>query len=572
MPRRMTKRLLGVFFVCALWLLYLSRAEKTQAPLANGKKRPIASDEPAKRVAIIGAGSGGASAAYYLNNFAAESGINVNITVFERSPYVGGRSTTIDVYDEPSEPVEVGASIFVNVNRNLVSAAKAFGLITEEFGGARSQDDSDKLGVWNSNEFVFTQNEDGYYWWSIAKLIWKYGWTPIRTQNLMKSTVGKFLMMYEAPHFPFRSLSDVAYNLGLTAVTAATGEQFLKENKIGPPFSTEIIQASTRVNYGQNLGLIHGLETMVCMATDGGMAIQGGNWRIFDGMLEAADAHVRLNTRVKEIHRSANRTYDIKYIRTISSLDVGRIQDEQENFDSVIIAAPLQFTDISISPALSKPLDKIPYVNLHVTLFTSPHKLSATAFNLPEGSSVPSVILTTLPPGVNYGSSENGVGPTGFFSISTLRTLTNPSTTRHEYLYKIFSPEPLDDVFLSSLLDLPAPSSTFTSATKSRIPKEDISWRHDKQWYSYPYLYPRVTFDDIQLDWNLWYTSGIESFISTMETSSLMGMNVARLVTDDWMGAVREKPELKFDRHGKEENPPLKGKKCRVGVDVDCWL
>lgn len=32
----------------------------------------------------------------------------------------------------------------------------------------------------------------------------------------------------------------------------------------------------------------------------------------------------------------------------------------------------------------------------------------------------------------------------------------------------------------------------------------------------------------------MWYTSGIESFISTMETSSLMGMNVARLVVDGW--------------------------------------
>ena len=34
----------------------------------------------------------------------------------------------------------------------------------------------------------------------------------------------------------------------------------------------------------------------------------------------------------------------------------------------------------------------------------------------------------------------------------------------------------------------------------------------------------------------MWYTSGIESFISTMETSSLMGMNVARLVVDRWNG------------------------------------
>ena len=35
-------------------------------------------------------------------------------------------------------------------------------------------------------------------------------------------------------------------------------------------------------------------------------------------------------------------------------------------------------------------------------------------------------------------------------------------------------------------------------------------------------------------DGGLWYTSGIEAFISTMETSSLMGMNVARLIQREW--------------------------------------
>ena len=33
-----------------------------------------------------------------------------------------------------------------------------------------------------------------------------------------------------------------------------------------------------------------------------------------------------------------------------------------------------------------------------------------------------------------------------------------------------------------------------------------------------------------------YYTSGIESFISTMETSALMGMNVAQLIVDDFQG------------------------------------
>lgn len=67
-----------------------------------------------------------------------------------------------------------------------------------------------------------------------------------------------------------------------------------------------------------------------------------------------------------------------------------------------------------------------------------------------------------------------------------------------------------------------------------------ITWVHQHRWNSYPYEYPRVTFERIRLDDGLWYTSGIESFISTMETSALMGKNVARLVVDGWVGKEGE--------------------------------
>ncbi|KAI9744976.1 MAG: ATP-dependent RNA helicase dbp4, partial [Chaenotheca gracillima] len=73
-----------------------------------------------------------------------------------------------------------------------------------------------------------------------------------------------------------------------------------------------------------------------------------------------------------------------------------------------------------------------------------------------------------------------------------------------------------------------------SSESKDLDPDSSITWIHHHEWNSYPYLYPRVTFDDPELTpatgphgGGLWYTAGIESFISTMETSSLMGMNVA---------------------------------------------
>jgi prenylcysteine oxidase / farnesylcysteine lyase len=65
-----------------------------------------------------------------------------------------------------------------------------------------------------------------------------------------------------------------------------------------------------------------------------------------------------------------------------------------------------------------------------------------------------------------------------------------------------------------------------------------ISWYYPHIWHSYPYELPRVTFEDPELGKGFYYTSGIESFISAMETSALMGKNVAQLIMDDFLGVM----------------------------------
>lgn len=486
----------------------------------------------AKRVAIIGAGAGGSSAAYYVRQNANDLGIKTNITLFERSSHVGGRSTTVYAWDDPNLPIELGASIFVKVNKILVSAVENFNLSIDS---ARSvgPENVPELGIYNGYELVL-QTAAGSGWWDTAKLLWRYGLAPIRTNNLMKSTTGKFFKMYDEPHFPFKSLTKVAYDLGLTAVTAATGEQYLKENNIGALFANEVVQASTRVNYAQNIPLIHGLETMVCMATEGAMSVAGGNWQIFDGLARGSKADVRLNTIVNSLSRQDDGTYIVKSISTHSESSAEQSSTSEETFDTVILAAPYQFTGIDISPAPKHTPDKIPYVHLHVTLFASPHVLSPTAFGLAPDAHAPQVILTTLAPDESYGSSPQGVGRAGFFSISTLGGGLNPGLAvkdRLEYFYKIFSPMRVNATFLAKILGILPPAA---GAEGEELSKDDVSWVYRKLWHSYPYEYPRVTFEEIRLDKDLWYTSGIESFISTMETSALMGMNIAKLVTDEW--------------------------------------
>jgi hypothetical protein len=53
--------------------------------------------------------------------------------------------------------------------------------------------------------------------------------------------------------------------------------------------------------YGRNMDQIHGLGAGVSMATSGAHAIEGGNWRIFNAMLELSKAGVYLNTTVSPV-------------------------------------------------------------------------------------------------------------------------------------------------------------------------------------------------------------------------------------------------------------------------------
>lgn len=189
------------------------------------------------------------------------------------------------------------------------------------------------------------------------------------------------------------------------------------------------------------------------MAIEGAMQIEGGNWQIFDNMVKASNSTVLLNTSVNSITKNGRDNYSLK----ATKITQGGIKQSTESiFDTVVLAAPLQFSNIEVEDGLFKHIpDLIPYVTLHVTLFTSPSLLNPAFFNLAPDSKVPTTILTTLPPDEIPDSPEDGVGSPGFFSISTLRQVVNPRTEQKEYLYKIFSPREITQEFLSNILTAP---------------------------------------------------------------------------------------------------------------------
>lgn len=164
-----------------------------------------------------------------MRNFTIEAGVAVNITVFEKTDRIGGRTLTINPFGNASQRVELGASIFIQKNHILYESLGRFGLESRE-PDIRSDPN---LGIWDGDEFVFKVNENDSFWWNAYKVIMRYGFlAPRRTQKLVDATIEKFLRLYEEPYFPFSSLTQRAYELGLAEISGVTGAQLLKNNNV----------------------------------------------------------------------------------------------------------------------------------------------------------------------------------------------------------------------------------------------------------------------------------------------------------------------------------------------------
>lgn len=286
------------------------------------------------------------------------------------------------------------------------------------------------------------------------------------------------------------------------------------------------------------------------MAPEGAKAVEGGNWKIFANMVKASGAELHLRSAVTSITLDTDKKYNIATAQEPNNGEPKEARLHPVAFDDVIIAAPFQFANITTSEdVIQHPIDTIPYATLHVTLFASPYKFSPAFFKMPPASEIPVSVLTTLGASEEAQPGGSGAGKAGFYSATLQRIVMNPQTRNPEYVYKIFSPEAVTPGFLAELLGVEIPESFTRDNGEARSDARDdsivspISWFHATIFHPYPQKYPRVTFQDPILGNGLYYTSGIESFISTMETSALMGMNVARLIIDDYAGIPRVEDE-----------------------------
>ncbi len=195
------------------------------------------------RIGIIGAGIAGSSAAYFVRQAFGQS---AEIVVFEKAPHVGGRIQEMEI---AGEQVELGASIFHPINRYLVSFVTLLGL------HPRQTDKTTTFGIWNGTSFDLKIPHSPIL--ARAKMLLRYGLTPLHLQSLVTDFVKHWLTIYERQDhgWSFETPEELLKSMDLYPLTQQSSYDFFRVNGISERFLLEFINGASRNNYGQDASM-----------------------------------------------------------------------------------------------------------------------------------------------------------------------------------------------------------------------------------------------------------------------------------------------------------------------------
>ncbi|KAI8806698.1 Prenylcysteine lyase-domain-containing protein [Cladochytrium replicatum] len=458
------------------------------------------------RIAIVGAGPSGCSAAYFLSRDLPDS----SITVFERSPYIGGRAYSIQMpIGGKLVTVELGASIVADANTFIRNASRDLGLQTvdtawTELDPDTSMKSSDplvgSLGIWDGSKWRYTQGPSkallGDLLYKVGILL-RYGILDgaLQASNLVTKMVSGFLATYDGllKAKSWATTQDFITDAGLSEVVSTTAyTSFRTQNGISELFVREFIGGITRNTYNQEVDIVSAWPAAVSLfsATTELFKVKGGNNRLYRSMLQHSNATTLLNTAVSQITTNSNDTYNL----TASD-------NTTASFDVVILATPIAASGLTLPfSILGAPLT---YVKLHVTVILG--KIRPSYFKRFDLNQIPYFILTPSDPS------------TQSLPFNSLSILARYGTT---VIVKLFSSRKVQDAVLDALF-----------VSRSSVVR--------KVWDSpgaYTDLGPRADagFASFVVQKGIYWTGAMEEVVSAMETQVVAARSVVNAIVKDF--------------------------------------
>ncbi|XP_051010810.1 prenylcysteine oxidase 1 [Acomys russatus] len=455
---------------------------------------------PPDRIAIVGAGIGGTSSAYYLRK---KFGKDVKIDVFEREE-VGGRLATLEVQ---GDDYEAGGSVIHPLNLHMKRFVKELGLSSVPASGGL-------VGVYNGKALVF--EESSWFIINMLKLVWRYGFQPLRMHMWVEDLLDKFMRIYryQSHDYAFSSVEKLMHAIGgddYLRLLNQTLRENLEKAGFSETFLNEMIAPVMKVNFGQGTEINAFVGAVSISAADSNLwSVEGGNKVVCSGLLQASSSNlitgavvsIEETTWAKQAGNPA-KVYEVVY-KTGS-------ETRSDFYDIVLVAAPLNrkmsnITFRNFDPPIEEFND--PYQHLVTTLIKG--EVNSTLFSSrPKGQFGLSAILVT---------EDSDMFINSLSVVASVREKEGPApAVDGRHVWKTFSKDIL---------------------TKEQISKLFLSYDYAvrKPWLSYPYYEPPQKCPSIILHDRLYYLNGIEFAASCMEMSAIAGYNAALLAYHRWNG------------------------------------
>ena len=281
------------------------------------------------RVAVIGGGIGGTSAAYFLKQ---KMSNNVEIDLIDDGDDLGGRLATVHVPGVDRE-YEIGGSIIHSSNKLMVNFMKMCRL-------KKKFHPSSPLTIHKDGKIVF--QEWGYPWLDAIRLGMRFGiQSSYKLGRFVDKLLSSFSSIYDEldnPDSYFKTVKEMLQSMSpegkMMNLTRVTLTEELLSLDLNPLLIDGLATLATMSNYGQMPDSLHAFVGFVSLVGTGGslFSVHGGNKQIASCNLRNSRA-THIKGRAVQVSRKSD-AFTLKIEFADGSPAV------VEDYDAVILSAP----------------------------------------------------------------------------------------------------------------------------------------------------------------------------------------------------------------------------------------
>jgi nitrogen fixation protein len=423
-----------------------------------------------QRLAVVGAGIGGCSAAYFAKKYLPDA----KVTVYETQDKIGGRIFTRNL---AGVKLEVGATFYNQANKTIRSLVASEGLKVK-----RMEEKLD-FAVWDGSKFVFKSNSHTLF--TGFELLAKYKLSIARVFLLLREARNQFAHLQLGEEKAPGELCLLFEKAGLDKWYKKPLNELLCEADVDPGFINEVVEPITRSIYSQNadLGGLAGVASLIGVYSGSIYSLAEGNSVLPVHLAETSQATIKLGQKVESVEKISDNSY--------------RIQAGKETaiFDYVIMAVPLELADITFCGFSMLQSDHNHYRSVYRRAMRG--IFNPSYFSLEKSAEPPAIVLTT-----------KKTGPVTQYSIQKIGG--------DESLVTVSSTEPLQDHAFEGIF------------------KHGGTVILDHHWKAaYPVFKSIAKLPPTLLDKRLIYLNAVEPAISSMETAAFSALNAVRIIASE---------------------------------------